>query len=93
MASRPKPPPAPVSDEAWDRRSLEGHEPDDGKVRHNLRQLSEVAPVLLEVAESRERWRIFRSIATRFIVVTAALIAALTAFKDDILSLLKGGGQ
>lgn len=88
----PRKPVDPPSDDEWDRRSLEGVDPDDGKRRQDLRRLSEKADTLLEMAESRERWAVFRSIAKHFIIWVAVMIAALSAFKEQILSLI-GRGQ
>lgn len=92
MPPRKPPPPDPVSDEEWDRRSLELEDPDSGDRRHKLRQLADRADVLLEMAESRERWAVFRAIAKKFVIGTAALVAAMSAFKDEIRSLWPWGG-
>lgn len=92
MASR-KSPPEPPTDNEWERRSLEGTDPESGMVRHQSRLLAAEAPTLLEMAESHKKWAVFRSFVKRFAFVTAALVAALSAFKDEILNLLKGGGQ
>ncbi len=81
--------PPPPSDEAWDRRTLEGTDPESGEHRDQLRKLAAVSDVLLEMAQSRERWKVFRSMARRFILVTAALVAGLSAFKSEILDLIR----
>lgn len=88
-----RPPSDPPSDEEWDRRSLEGVDPDDGKRRHNLRRLANEADTLLEIAANRKRWAVFRNVAKHFIIWVAVMVAALSAFKEQILSLIgKGPG-
>lgn len=88
----PRKPVDPPSDDEWDRRSLEGVDPESGAVRHSSRRLHEHVDTLLEMAESRERWAVFRSIAKHFIIWVAVMTAALSAFKEQILSLI-GRGQ
>ena len=83
----------PPTDDEWDRRTLEGVDPDDGKARHDLRRLAGKADTLIGMAESRERWAVFRGIAKHFVIWVAVMIAALSAFKEQILSLIgKGPG-
>lgn len=89
-----KPPPDPPTDEEWDRRTLEGVDPEAARDRRNLRRLADKADVLVAMAESRERWSVFRSIAMKFLIATGALVAALSAFREQLLSLfsfLRGG--
>lgn len=93
MVSR-RPPSEPRSDEEWDRRSLEGVDPESGADRHRLRRLADKADTLVSMAESRERWTVFRGIAKHFIIWAAVMVAALSAFKEQILSLIgKGPGS
>jgi hypothetical protein len=88
-----RPPPDPPSDESWDRRSLEGVDPESGVDRHKLRKLADKADTLVSMAESRERWAVFRGVAKHFIIWAAVMVAALSAFKEQILSLIgKGPG-
>lgn len=86
-----KPPSDPPTDDEWDRRSLEGVDPDDGKVRHSVRRLHEHVDTLVTMAESREKWAVFRGIAKHFIIWVALTVAALSAFKEQITSLFSRG--
>jgi len=84
----------PPTDEEWDRRSLEGTDPESGVDRHKLRKLADRAESIEAMVERYERWAVFRSITMRFAIATGALVAALSAFRSDIMSLieyLRGG--
>lgn len=97
-----KPSSDPPTDEEWDRRSLEGDEPDEAKVRSGLRRLEEhtealvklatvVAPksdTLVAMAENRERVAVLRTFIRRFAFATAALLAAMTLFREQVMSWL-----
>lgn len=87
----PRRPPAPQTDEEWERRTLEGVEPDDAKVRHDIRRIAEKADTLVAMAESRERWSVFRTIAKRFALWVAAMVAGLSLFKEQLLALIGRG--
>lgn len=87
MASS-RPPPDPPTDEEWDRRSLEGEDPDSGDARHTVRRLHAHAETIVAMAESRERGVVLRAFVRRFAFATAALFAAMTLFKDQLMSWL-----
>lgn len=100
----PRRPPAPQTDEDWERRSLEGVDRDDGKVRHDVRRVTDKADEILaivesfdghvetiaEMAKSREKYKVLRNFAKHFVVWVAVTIAALSAFKEQLLSLIRG---
>lgn len=86
----PRRPTDPPSDEEWDRRTLEGVDPEAGDVRHSARRLHEHVDTLIEMAENRERWAVLRGIIKRFAIWVAVMVAALSAFKEQLLSLFKG---
>lgn len=81
-----RPPPDPPTDEEWDRRSLEGEDPDSGDVRHSSRRLHAHVETLVAMAESRERGKVLRAFVRRFIIATAALLAAMTMFREQFMS-------
>ena len=78
----------PPTDEEWDRRSLEGVDPDSGDVRNNLRKLEAHAGTLIAMAEAKERWTVVRLFLRRFAFATAALLAAMTVFREQVMSWL-----
>jgi len=86
-----RPPRDPPTDEEWDRRSLEGEDPDSGDIRHTVRRLHTHADSLVAMAESRERWTVFRSFVRRFAFWMAAMVAGLSLFKEQLLSLIGKG--
>ena len=54
----------------------------------NLRRVEEKADTLIAMAERYDRWKVFRSIAMRFVIATGALTAGLSAFREDIESFI-----
>jgi len=89
-----KPTDPPPTEETWELRDIDGGDIDDGRVRRNLRRLADVADALIVVAERHERWAVFRSVGGKFLIATTVIIAALAAFKEQLLTLfpfLRGG--
>jgi len=80
------PPPDPPTDEEWDRRSLEGVDPDSGDVRHNLRRIEKHVETLVTLAEGQERRVVLKAFVKRFAFATAALLAAMTLFREQLMS-------
>ena len=78
----------PPTDEEWDRRSLEGVDPESGEDRSRLRRLADHADTLVAMAESKERWNVLRLFLRRFAFATAALLAAMTLFREQVMSWL-----
>lgn len=60
----------------------------------NLRRVEEKADTLIAMAERYDRWKVFRGLAMKFAIATGALVAGLSAFREDIVSFitfLRGG--
>jgi len=86
-----RPPRDPPTDEEWDRRSLEGEDPDSGDIRHTVRRLHAHVEAIVGRAERDEKWSVFRSFVRRFAFWMAAMVAGLSLFKEQLLSLIGKG--